>query len=335
MNTTLTKPDFHTWSGRLVRHIRRRRNDQCINIVTYHSVSSRASFLTDGTSLRHDPATFERQIDYLAEHYNPIRLSSLISALDQETMPERAVVVTFDDGYADTLRRVLPILYRRRFPMTVFPVTSVVGNRDLLWQHKLAWLLANGNESRVREALKDAGYPPQDETESLTAFTRRCYRADLPEILEEVLRTAGTRGERLAASLRPYLEPEEIAEADPDLVEFGNHTHTHPVLSALNEEEQQQELVTARDALTRWTGLAPIALAYPFGLKRHYDENTKRLAKKTGHRAALDMRRRINVGAVDPFELSRKPAPCGSLEAFEKQIEDWPVNATPHISGDA
>jgi hypothetical protein len=49
--------------------------------------------------------------------------------------------------------------------------------------------------------------------------------------------------------------------------------------------------------------------------------------QETGHRAALDLRRRINTGCVDPFGLSRKPAPRGSQEAFEKLIEDWPANA--------
>jgi peptidoglycan/xylan/chitin deacetylase (PgdA/CDA1 family) len=149
----------------------------------------------------------------------------------------------------------------------------------------------------------------------------------LPAVLEDVLRSVGTSGARLAGALRPYLEVEEVAEADPEYVEFGNHTHTHAILSALAADQQRDEIVAARDRLVSLTGQAPIALAYPFGLKRYYNADSGRIARETGHRAALDMRRRINVGRVDPFELSRKPAPCGSQIGFEQMLEDWPVNA--------
>ncbi len=47
----------------------------------------------------------------------------------------------------------------------------------------------------------------------------------------------------------------------------------------------------------------------------------------------MDMRRRINAGPVDPFELSRKPATSGSQVEFEKMMEDWPVNAGLTIGG--
>ncbi len=327
MKAILTRASFDTWPGRALRQLRRRYNDHCVTILTYHSVAKTRSVLTEGTKLRHLPADFEQQIDWLIEYYNPVSLGSLISTIQRGQRPRRAVVITFDDGYADTFRQALPILCRRRIPMTVFPVTSVIGNQDLMWQHKLAWLEAGGYSAKVEDALAAEGFPRRDEEEPLSEFSRRCYRSDLPEILEAVLRTTGRSGQRLAAVLRPYLEPREIAEAEPELVEFGNHTHTHPILSALTAEGQRDEIQTARDALWSMTGTAPVALAYPFGLKQHYDAASIRIARETGHGAALDMRRRINAWPVDPFELSRKPAPSGSPIEFEKMIEDWPADA--------
>ncbi|HVP11349.1 MAG TPA: polysaccharide deacetylase family protein [Phycisphaerae bacterium] len=327
MNTYLAKTEFAAWPGRLMRRLRRRRNDLCINIVAYHSIAQETNVLTAGTDLRHDPAEFERHLDYLVEHYRPVSLSELVTGLESGRPPRRAVVITIDDGFADSIRQAAAILFRRRIPATIFPVTSVIGNTDLMWQHKLAWLLANGHESLVRDALRAEHYPAIGEGESIVDFTRRCFRADLPDILECVLRRTGGTGRELAGRMRPYLEPEDIAHADRQFVEFGNHTHTHPVLSALTIEQQRAEIVTARDAIISLAGRPPFALAYPFGLKRHYNTESQRVARETGHRAALDLRRRINVGRVHPFELSRKPAPRGSLENFEKLIEDWPANA--------
>ncbi|MBN2562241.1 MAG: polysaccharide deacetylase family protein [Phycisphaerae bacterium] len=327
MKTLLARTEFNTWTGQWVRRLRRRRNDCCINIVAYHSVARRESVFTAGTSLRHDPAVIERQIEYLAEHYSPIGLSELVRLLAGGERPHRAVVVTFDDGFGDSIRQAREILYRRRIPMTVFPVTSVIGNTDLMWQHKLAWLIANGHEGKVGDAFEAEGFPPRGAGEPLADYARRHYRAEIPDILEDVLRATGRSGARLAAAMRPYLEAEEVAEADPTFVEFGNHTHTHAVLSALTAEQQDREITTARDMLVSLTGRLPIAAAYPFGLKRHYNADSKRIVRETGHRAALDMRRRINAGRVDAFELSRKPAPCGSQIVFEKMMEDWPANA--------
>lgn len=333
MNTLLARTDFNTWTGHFVRRLRRRHNEHSITILTWHSIAREETRFTAGTQLRHPPAAFEREIDYLAAHYDPISLRDLVCRLERGESLRRAVVLTFDDGYADSLRVVLPILYRRRIPMTIFPVTSVIGNQDLMWQHKLAWLAAAGHEPRVWNALKDHGWEIPPEPEPLATFVRRHYRTTLPDVLESVLRAVGTSGPALAARHRPYLEAEEIAAADPNFVEFGNHTHTHPVLASLSSRQQLGEILAAQRKLLELTGRSPLAMAYPFGLKPHYNEDSRRLTRDTGHRAALDMRRRMNVGRVDPFELSRRPVPNGSQTGFEKMIESWPANARSPFSG--
>lgn len=334
MNTVLSRTRFDTWAGRAVRGVRRRYNDHCITVLTYHSISVQESFLTAGTSLRHHPRLFEEQVDYLAEHYNLISLRDLVAMLGRREQPRRAVVITFDDGYADSLRQAMPILYRRRIPMTLFPVTSVLGNRRLMWQHTLAWLVSHGHTQRVWDGLESGGWLLPGQRGSVEQFARENYRAELPEILDSLLDAVGTNAAALAAKHRPYLEPEDIAEADPDLVTFGNHTDSHPVLSALTVREQRAEIIAAKRRLMDLTRQAPVGFAYPFGLKQHYNEDTKRLVEATGHQAALDTRRRLNVGPVSPFELSRMPAICAGQLEFEKMVEIWPdIEKVPSTGG--
>lgn len=327
MNQVIAKAGFQRVTGRLVRRLRRRYNDHCITILTYHSVATEDSVFTAGTGLRHHPAEFERHVDYLAANYNLISLRELVDMLARGEQPRRAALLTFDDGYANTLRQAMPILYRRRIPMTIFPVTSVIGNHDLLWQHKLAWLLADGHEARVVDALRAEGWDMDDSDIPVADYVRRNYRIQLSKILDGVLEMVGQTSSALAAKHRPYLEPEEIAGADREFVEFGNHTDTHPVLSALTIQQQLAEITAAGKALADLTGHPPLALAYPFGLKAHYGEEAERLARDTGHRAALDMRRRMNVGLVSPFDLSRRPAIHGTQTDFEMMVETWPDNA--------
>lgn len=316
---------FENWGGRVLRRLRRRRNAHCINILTYHSVDARPSPLIDIRRIQHRPAEFERHIEYLAANYRFVRLGELLSNLEAGRAPRRAVVLTFDDGYADILASALPILHRRRIPAAIFPVTAVIGNRDLIWMHKLSYLVSRGEEARVWAALQAEGYPPARSDEPLTQYARRCFRENLPELLEAALRSIGTSGPVLAGELRPYLDWSDVADANPDLIEFGNHTHTHPVLSALPEAAQREEIATAADVIRSLTGRSPVALAYPFGLRRHYNQTSVEVARQTGHRAALDVRRRINTAKTMPLDLSRKPAAVGSQRLFERIVEDWPI----------
>ncbi len=333
MSNLIAKAGFDTWTGHFVRRIRQRYNDQCVNVIAYHSISNRPSLLTAGTMLRHSPAEFERHLNYLAEHYSPISLRALVDALATGDLPRRALVITLDDGFADSIRQAAPILARRRIPATIFPVTATIGNRDLLWQHKLTWLVSQGHEEKFFEAARGESYPIRKPGESAESFAREHYRADLPDLLESLLRRVGSSGSKLADELRPYLDEEEIAQAEPELVEFGNHTHTHAILAALAPDQLRREIVTARDLLSSLTGRPPVALAYPFGLKRHYNAESRRIAVETGHRAALDSRRRVNGHDTDPFELSRKPAPTGSQLLFEQLIEDWPADISMPARG--
>lgn len=318
---------FDTLGGQFLRRIRRRLQDDCVNIVTYHSVAPADTFMTTGTQLRHDPAEFEKQVDYLAANYEPLSLRELIESIHNHRVPRRGFVITIDDGLADNAKYALPILARRRIPVTIFPITAVIGNVDLAWPHKLAWLISNGHTPRVIAALAANGFPDCPEDDSLEIHVRQNFAEQLPLILESVLHDVGTSGRAIAATQRPYLDHDDITNADPDLVEFGNHTHNHPILSALDEAAQRREIITARDILTSLTGRPPLAIAYPFGLKSHYNAKSREIAQQTGHQAALDCRRRINQRGIDPFELSRKPAPTGSQKAFEMLIEDWPANA--------
>ncbi|MCB9858113.1 MAG: polysaccharide deacetylase family protein [Phycisphaerales bacterium] len=326
MSSLFSNTKFDAWTGRLVRTLRRKHNERCITILTYHSISRDRSVFSNGLGLRHSPAAFEREVEYLADNFHVISLSELVAMLRNGEQPRRAVVITLDDGYADSLTCAAPICFRRRVPLTIFPVTSVVGNTGLIWQHKLSWLVSQDQSDRVWDALRAEGWEIPDDKHDLEGFVRRHFRVDVPDILEEVMKHIGANSRTLAAKLRPYIEPEEIAKADPQFVEFGNHTDTHPVLSTITDHQQLVEIGAASRKLLEWTGRAPITLAYPFGLKPHYNDKTRSMAEATGHLAAVDMRRRMNIGIVDPFELSRKPAVCPSQTDFEKLVEDWPAN---------
>lgn len=106
-------------SGRRVR----------VPILMYHYVEpwpADASDMRRGLTVR--PEDFAAQLDYLAgKGYQPVGLDQVAQALALgRPLPERAVVLTFDDGYRTLLDHALPIAQQRGFPGTVFVITELI-----------------------------------------------------------------------------------------------------------------------------------------------------------------------------------------------------------------
>jgi len=68
-------------------------------------------------------ARFERQLDWLRNHFELISLSEAQRRIGSNDSPQPAVAITFDDGYADNCAAALPLLIRHQIPCTYF-VTS-------------------------------------------------------------------------------------------------------------------------------------------------------------------------------------------------------------------
>ena len=96
-------------------------------VLMYHRVAA------DGAPAmrrwRTTPAEFEEQLSYLSSvGYRSATLEEWRDARQtNRALPGRAVVLTFDDGYADFETAALPLLEQYGFAATVFVVTGCVG----------------------------------------------------------------------------------------------------------------------------------------------------------------------------------------------------------------
>ncbi len=79
-----------------------------------------------GVDLSVPPWEFDAQLEWLAVNgYHPIRLMDLAYALESGApLPEKPIVLTFDDGYADFYQAAFPRLKNFRFPATVFVLSQ-------------------------------------------------------------------------------------------------------------------------------------------------------------------------------------------------------------------
>lgn len=110
-------------------------------ILTYHSISEGDSPLKVSLSL------FTEQMEWLKANVRVVPLGEIVAALPgRRPLPERAVVLTFDDGFRDFYSSAAPVLRRLRLPATVFLPTGYCGKSNC-WPSQPAWV--------SREALLD------------------------------------------------------------------------------------------------------------------------------------------------------------------------------------
>lgn len=87
-------------------------------ILFWHGVDQRVN--PDVEQEIFDVEVFQQQIAYLNKHYEIISIEEFENRLNANRFSNKEVVLTFDDGYANNLYVVAPILNKLHLPFTVF-----------------------------------------------------------------------------------------------------------------------------------------------------------------------------------------------------------------------
>jgi peptidoglycan/xylan/chitin deacetylase (PgdA/CDA1 family) len=113
-----------------------------IPILMYHSISEHATpkyrpFVVS-------PKLFADHMTYMRHHgYTTITVTQFVYIVTQgeAALPERPVVITFDDGFADFFTEALPILQQYNFTATLYIATGFIGSTSL-------WMRREGEATR-------------------------------------------------------------------------------------------------------------------------------------------------------------------------------------------
>lgn len=140
------------------------RGSRSIPILCYHQ-------LTTGLSVKNrmqvTSRKFEEQMAYLAGNgYQVLPLSQMQYILDgSSSIPEKAVVLTFDDGYRSVYDIAFPILKKYGFTATLFVYTDFIGGSAAMSWQQVSELKASGViaiESHTKTHA-DLSFDPDDE----------------------------------------------------------------------------------------------------------------------------------------------------------------------------
>lgn len=96
-------------------------------ILQYHHIASNTP---PSTSTR--PEDFQAHLEYLRDHdFHVIPLDQMVHALRRgDALPDKAVAITFDDGYDSIYDTAFPMLQSFGFPFTVFVSTQPIDDHQ-------------------------------------------------------------------------------------------------------------------------------------------------------------------------------------------------------------
>ncbi len=245
-------------------------------ILCYHGIAAHQQEHWN-SSLFLRAEVFAARMQALAEGgFQVLPLSEGLARLHTNTLPEKSVVLTFDDGLYSFYQVAWPILKQYHFPVTVYLTTYYcVYNRPifdlicsyLLWQardevydaHGLAELQGpldlrtKAARARVLRQLK--GWAAQQELSGI-------QKEELAHQFAE--RLGVDYGEIRRRRLLHLMNPGEVAELAAEGVSFQLHTHRHrtPRQRELLEEELEQN----HRCIAELTGSAPEHFCFPNGV---------------------------------------------------------------------
>ena len=277
---------------------------------------------------------FKRQLDFFKENFNVVTMEEVIEAVQEgKKLPEKALLLTFDDGYTDNYTVALPLLLERGLQGSFFVPAKPLDKGGLLEVNKIHFTLAKGNEKdivkdildyslkikeKLREKLNIADRDISEELYKRYAVSNGRDTVDtsfIKKMLQEIL-PAENRTEIIDILFDKYVEVSEEALANELYVNktqlkvmkklgmfIGLHGYEHNHLALLTEEEQKKDLEKSLSAMREFMDEDAWVMNYPYG---SYNETTLRLIKSRG--AVLGLTTKRGIADIKPdsaLELAR------------------------------
>jgi peptidoglycan/xylan/chitin deacetylase (PgdA/CDA1 family) len=283
-------------------------------ILMYHGVvdSDDAPWIDPRFSV--SISAFEAQMRFLRRHRHVISMTELVDAIGRkETVRPGTVVITFDDGYKNTLDAAAPILKRYDLPAIVYLATGYVSRK----KGQFIDVLFSAFRGRTRHTLDLRGQDidaSSDLRDSETA--RRIYLAiahrlmvssfeDREQLLGDVVEQLAPRdrGPRLTLT---WEEVHRLRKIHPRF-EIGVHTRNHIDLTSSCPATVSSEISGSADDLRRELGTTALHFSFPFG--RSNDGARAAAMEAKLRSAAVTEPASLATSGADVFGLSRLSAP--------------------------
>lgn len=271
---------------------------------------------------------FRQQIEFLKENFDIVTMEQVIDAVEGKIdLPEKALLLTFDDGYVDNYVYALPVLEEYRVQGSFFIPGKTFAEHRLLDVNKIHYILASADIYKLVEDLKkemdyyrgrEYDFASTDELFNEyavsnrfdvkeTIFVKRMLQTVLPEKLRNIISSnlfekyVGVTEEQLAYEL--YMTEEQIRTMKRHGMFIGIHGYDHYWLGNLPKEQMQKDISMALDTMDEFIDRKHWVMNYPYG---NYNQDVLEFIKSKGACVGLTTDVRVaKIGVDSALELPR------------------------------
>jgi len=299
-----------------------------LTIVMYHYVRDlQHSRYPDIKGI--DLHNFKEQILYLRNNYTFITIEQLIDSYNNKTsLPNKAVLLTFDDAYVDHFTNVFPILNENKIQGAFFPPIKAITKNKVLDVNKLHFILASCHDkNRVVEeiysqldryrsefSLKPNQYyynklaEPSRFDSGEIIFIKRLLQLELSEslrnkIVDHLFKLfVGINENSFSREL--YMNTDQLKCMLRNGMHIGSHGYEHYWLNTLSKEQQENELILSKEFIKSIGGDEDyLTLCFPYGA---FNSDTLTLMSKHNFKVGFSTKVDVAICSVkDKFHLPR------------------------------
>ncbi len=285
--------------------LRRKLTKSQVAILIYHRICPKWDNWSIGTLSPHD---FESQIRYFCRSWEVLSLEKLAQYIHHgKSLPEKALVITLDDGYKDNYLHAYPILKKYHAPATIFLTTGHIGTGKLFWWDKVGYAIQHSTASQLN--LDELGR---------YSLTTDFDKFNTILMLKEALQKLSDKRKNFlieklliiaSVNVPPHLGEElilswdEVKEMNNNGIDFGAHSVNHPILPQLPLEHAKWEIIQSKKDIEEKLGHPVTAFCYPNG---KISPKLVEFIKESGFTCAVSvLPSKLITCKDDPYKLSR------------------------------
>ena len=260
----------------------------------------------------HDPQVLQSQLRYLMTHYNIVDLETIAAAhaFGGHSLPRRAAAITLDDGYRSAYAVAFPVLLRMSCPATVFANTSSIDSGLPIWPVYVRELVFSSRLPEIVVCMRRERHSLRTDTHDarlstylfLMRMLTRQWQSELANALSMLAEAAGHPELEFDSNELPLTWTQVDEMSRSGLIAFGNHSHSHRVLTHVDGATLAAEIHRGKERL-RDHGVRPSRVfCYPNGA---HDDRVIRELIAAGYFAAVTTRQRRVAPGSDAMLLER------------------------------
>ena len=221
-----------------------------------------------------EQSLFRQQLAFMKENFNIVTMEQVMDAVEGYGMlPEKALLLTFDDGYVDNYTYAMPLLEEFGVQGSFFIPGKTFATHQLLDVNKIHYMLASADVHKLVDDVRgkmdyyrgrEYDFPTTEELwneyavenrwdSKETIFVKRMLQTVLPESLRNRISSelfekyVGVTEEQLAYEL--YMTEEQIRTMKRHGMFIGIHGYDHYWLGNLSPEQMKRDITMALDTL--------------------------------------------------------------------------------------